>query len=109
MYNLDNLDLLLIESISNYLVNHINDDFTSNVFIYLIRSLEDKWSIGILEFELAANPLVYKYRSVVKVSIFDLVQLQKSEEKRQQLLKALIPNELTRYSNLEREAKKDYN
>ena len=104
MYNLDNLDSLLTKSISNYL--NINDS-NSNVFIYLIRSLKDKWSIGILDFELAANPLMYKYRAVVKVN--DLVELQSSEEKRQQLLKALMPNELTSYSNLDREAKKEGN
>ena len=104
MYNLDNLDSLLTKSISKYL--NINDS-NSNVFIYLIESLKDKWSIGILDFELAANPLMYKYRAVVKVN--DLVELQNNEDRRNDLLKTLTPNELTRYTNLQREANKDLN
>ena len=108
MYNLENLDYLLTKAITNYLTNNDIDN-NSTVFVYLIRSTIDKWSLGILDFELASNPSVYKYRAVVEVTANDLVELQNNEDRRNDLLKTLTPNELTRYTNLQREANKDLN
>lgn len=107
MYDLEELDALLVNWIDNYLVTNADDD----VFVYLIQSYTGGLSLGILDFELPSNEALYKHRSVVKVT--KLKKLLIDKELRTELLKTLMPTEkidvMSKYYSTEREAKKEWN
>lgn len=104
MYNLDNLDNQLVNVISNY-----GDFNADDVFLYLIQSNEGKWKVSLLPIELPAKPELYKYRLVIQLKMHELLKLKESKAGREQVLSVLVPKTNARYTNLDREAKKDYN